>query len=256
MRQKHSLGQVFLKDKKIIERIINSLDITDKNVCEIGPGQGDISARILEKASYLWCIEIDPRLYKELEDRFSAKDKIKIVNSDILEFSFSGLGKDLVVFGNVPYYISSELIDLVVRDRKYIKKAYFMFQKEFAHKLLAKEKTPKFCFLSCLLQYHASIKKLFDIAPGAFSPHPGVDSSFVEIDFYDDYPLKAKDEKLLFDIIKKSFSQRRKKIINSLDFLKGKEVLLDELGIALSSRPSDVSLSQYVALANALGEGL
>lgn len=252
MRQKHSLGQVFLKDKKITRKILDSLDIKDKDVCEIGPGAGNITEELLKEASYLWCVEIDPRLCGQLKDRFRNDDNIKIINSDILEFSLSSLGRKMVVFGNVPYYISSELIEYLVKNRLFIAEAYLMLQKEFSQKLLAKEKTQSHCFLSCFLQYFAKVVKLFDIGPGAFSPHPGVESSFLKVAFYDKKPFKAKDEKLLFDIIRQAFSQRRKKIINSLTLLKGKEELLNRLNISAFSRPADVSLQQYVALSNAL----
>lgn len=249
MRQKRSLGQVFLKDKKYIAKILDSLDISGKNVLEIGPGQGEISAAISERAKFLWCVEIDCRFYNYLENKFRQKSNVKIINNDILKFPFSQIAKKTVIFGNVPYHISSRLIKYLIENRKFIDKVYLTFQKEFAQKLLAQPSSKQYNFISCYTQYYVKIKKLFDIPAVSFQPVPKIDSSFIRIDFYRNGPHKAKNEEFLFKIIHKAFSNRRKKIINSLSVPVD---ILSKFKINRDLRAQDLSLEQYILLANGL----
>ena len=139
MKQRHSLGQIFLKNKKYIDGIFDCLEIEGKKVLEIGPGEGEISWYISDKAEYLHCVEIDSRFCSLLKDKFAKKTNVEIIQGNILEFPLSKLGKEIVIFGNVPYQISSHLIDYLIRYRKFISKAYLTFQKEFVQKLIAKQ---------------------------------------------------------------------------------------------------------------------
>ena len=114
MRQKRSLGQVFLKDKKYIRRILNSLDIKKETVLEIGSGSGDISQDLSQLAGELICLEIDSRFHRLLQKRFANKSNTQVVQADVLRFPLSKLDRQIVIFGNVPYQISSKLIDYFV----------------------------------------------------------------------------------------------------------------------------------------------
>ncbi|MDD4955877.1 MAG: 16S rRNA (adenine(1518)-N(6)/adenine(1519)-N(6))-dimethyltransferase RsmA [Candidatus Omnitrophica bacterium] len=250
MKQSHSLGQVFLTDKNYVRKIINSLDINNAAVLEIGSGPGEISAQIVEKCKFLYCVELDPRFITVLETKFRNKDNVKIMHYDILKFPVSKLGSKVVVFGNVPYQISNSLIDYFVENRSAIKKAYLTFQKEFVDKLIAKPGSKDYGFLSCYVQYYAGIKKFFDIPKGAFTPIPKVNSSFMALEFYDEPPEKAQDENLLFTVIREAFSQRRKKIANSLAKFIAAEDLFSYLGINPDLRAENISLRQYVSVAN------
>ncbi len=240
MRPKRSLlGQIFLRDTKYIKKILNSLKLTGETVLEIGPGDGVFTNFLSFKAKKLWAVEFDKNLSKNLKDKFLNNGKVEIIQADILKFSLSRIGKKLVIFGNAPYQISRRLIEYLIANRKLINRAYLMFQKEFAAKLLAKPQQAQYGFLSCYLQYYAKVGKAFDIPAKAFKPKPKVNSSFVEIDFYSKSPHKVKDEKLLFRVINKAFNHRRKKLSSSL-------------GIASDLRPQQVSLENYCRIADYL----
>jgi 16S rRNA (adenine1518-N6/adenine1519-N6)-dimethyltransferase len=252
IRKKRSLGQVFLKDKKYIEKILNCLEVEGKTVLEIGPGNGTISSLLGKKAKKLYCVEIDSRFYNFLKEKFSQSPNIEIIHTDIFKFDLAKLGKRLVIFGNAPYYISSQLIEYFVSYRNYIDQAYLTFQKEFVQKLLAKKSNGQYTFLSCYIQYYARVKKLFDIGAGAFDPHPKVDSTFICLDFYKRPPHMAKSEEVLFKTIRSAFSSRRKKIINSLPIPSDKVDFLSKIKIDPNLRAQDLSLKDYILIANSL----
>ena len=251
MRQKRSLSQVFLNDEKYIEKIVSSLDIAGETVLEIGPGAGAVSEYLVHRAKGFICVEIDSRFCKVLKEKFSQNSNVEVIRADILKFPLSKIGGKIVVFGNVPYQISSDIIEYLISHRSQIKRAYLTFQKEFTEKLLAKPSSTYYGIISCRIQYYARIKKIFDIPAASFYPKPKIDSTFVELEFYKKLPFRAKDEKLLFEVITKAFSQRRKKIINSLTIAEPKEVL-SSLKINPSLRAEDLSLEEYVAIANKL----
>lgn len=252
MRQKREFGQVFLKSQKYIQAILEYLDIEKKEVVEIGSGQGQISELIAHKAKRLYCIEVDKRFFSFLTEKFAAKPQVKVINSDILKFPLSNLGKKVIVFGNLPYHISSSLVKYFVDQRKYIVKAYLTFQKEFTAKLLANAADNQYCFLSCYIQYYAKVKKVFDIPATSFYPQPKVNSTFIELTFYSRPPFRVKSEEFLFKVIRKAFSGRRKKIGNSLALGDKGKIILDALKLDPESRAEDLSLEKYVLLTNYL----
>lgn len=252
MKLSKSFGQVFLHDKKYVQKIIDSLEIEGEYVVEIGPGSGIMTARLIKKAKNLFCVEYDPRFYTLLAKRYKDYENFKITQADILKFHLSSLKSETIVFGNIPYHISNRLMQYLVENRKWIKKAYFTLQKEFADKLTASVSSKNFSFLSCYIQYYAVVKKLFDVPAGAFLPKPKVDSSFVQIEFYKKPVCIAEDEEFLFKVIRKAFMNRRKKITNSLPAFKERGNFLSSLGIDPESRPQNLSVSDFVALANKL----
>lgn len=254
MKLSHSLGQVFLTDKNYVKKIINSLDIKDETVLEIGSGSGEISAQVYERCKFLYCVEFDPRFVGVLEQKFKNKRNVKVVHSDILKFNLAERNERLVVFGNVPYQISNSLIGYLIENRAFIKKAYLTFQKEFVDKLIAKSGGKDYGFLSCFIQYYAGIEKVFDIPKGAFTPIPKVDSSFIAVNFYGEPSDKAENENLLFTIIREAFNQRRKKISNSLSKFSATQDLFSSLKIDHSMRAENVSLKQYVDIANKISK--
>ena len=233
---------------------MSSLDIDGKVVLEIGAGAGCISEALAQRAERFFCLEIDPRFCRLLEEKLKSYTNAKVIQADILKFPLFRLGKDMIVFANAPYQISSKLIKYLIKYRKHITKAYLTFQREFVQKLLAMPFEEQYCFLSCYLEYYAKVKKIFDISKKAFQPQPKVDSSFIEIDFYKKLPLKVKKEELLFKIIQQSFSQPRKKIINSLKLSQNQKDFLPLLKISPSSRPQELKLKDYAALADILVE--
>ena len=149
MRFSKDLSQVFLRDKSYIKRIVDSLEIADRDVLEIGAGRGEVSRYLREKAKHLFCVELDGRLAMVLRDRFSSYDNVTIINDDILKVNMGVFGKELLVFGNVPYHISNQLIRHLVCYRRCIKTVYLTFQKEFAKKICAKPNDKPYSFMSC-----------------------------------------------------------------------------------------------------------
>ena len=251
MKFKKSLGQHFLRDKRFVRKILKNLHFDGETVLEIGAGSGVMTRRIINrKVKRLYCLEKDLSLIPILKERFLS-ERVEIINEDILGFNIGSLGDNIVVFGNIPFNISNRLIRYLIDNRRFVKKAYLTFQKEFAHRLAASCNTRVYGYLSCFVQYYAKIRILFDIPKEAFYPKPKVDASFVEMDFCG-YPLfRVGDEKLFFKLIRKAFSSRRKKVINSLSGLKDKENLkkaFSSLKLDTSSRAENLSLKDYYNL--------
>lgn len=252
MKQLRSFGQVFLTDAEYIQKIFNSLDIKGKQVLEIGPGRGAMSGLLAEKAKKLYCVEVDRRFCDFLRRKFFKKDNVEIIHADILKFSLSKLGNKIIIFGNIPYQISSKLIKYLIDYRRYIEAAYLTFQKEFVQKMTAAPSCDNYNFLSCYVQYYAKVERIFDIKASAFDPIPKVDSTFSKINFYGKSPYKVKNEDFLFKVIRKAFSSRRKKVINALNLSKNNRSFFESTGLNLSLRPENLSLKDYVSVANQL----
>ncbi len=250
MKFKKSLGQHFLRDKRFVYKIVNCLSVTDKIVIEIGAGSGGVTHYIINRRpKELYCLEKDPSLIPLLKKRFTS-DFVKIINEDILDFDISSLGNKVIVFGNIPFNISNRLIRYLIKNRSFIEKAYFTFQREFAHKLCASFNTKEYRYLSCLIQYYAKVKVIFDIPKEAFYPIPKVAASFVDIEFFEKSPFYVENESFLFELIRKVFSSRRKKIINALSGIKGKHrrivsKALKEINLNENLRAENLSLEDY-----------
>lgn len=247
-----SLGQVFLNDKNYIQKILEVLKPKDKSILEIGSGPGELSMQIAKQSRFLYCIEFDPRFVKLLENKFKNIPNVRVIHSDILKFDISKLDEKVVVFGNVPYQISSGIIEYIIGNKGTISEAYLTFQKEFTDKLTAKVSTKAYGFLSCYAQYYAKINKFFDIPRQVFKPCPKVDSSFVKIEFYNKSVYEETNEACLFKVIRMAFNQRRKKIRNSLFLTDDECIFFSSLGIRPDSRAENISLSDYVLIANKL----
>lgn len=252
MKQSRSLGQVFLADVQYIRRIIAHLPLTNTLILEIGPGLGALSERILERTESLYCVELDGRFAKALEKRFEHDPRFTIINADIRSFDLSRLPSAPLIVGNIPYAISNDLMRYLVANRHLCNSIFLTVQREFADKLTARVSTKPFSYLSCYIQYYARIEKIFDIPARAFSPAPKVDSTFIALTFYRDLPHPASDENYLFALVRAAFSQRRKKVGNSLRSFIKNQAILESLGIKPCARAENISVSEYVALANAL----
>ena len=191
IKAKKSLGQNFLIDKKILEKIVNTTTIENKTILEIGPGTGNLTSYILKKKpKKLIVIEKDNNLVKNLAENF--KDQIKIINDDILKLDETTISSDkLTVFGNLPYNISTEILTKWIVNMKeyfWFECLVLMFQKEVAERIIAEFNTSNYGRLSIISNWKLNIKKLFDVKPEAFYPKPKVDSSllffFPKKDYY------------------------------------------------------------------------
>ncbi len=255
MKFNKEMGQVFLTENSYIKKIIDSLDVEGKDVLEVGPGRGEITRHLINKVNSLFCVELDTRLVTILEKHFSSYDNFKVITGDILKIDLSVFKKRLVLVGNVPYYISNQLIKCLINQRAWVERAYFTFQREFAGKLCAKAGDKSYSFLSCYVQYFCRAKIIFEIPNTAFRPRPKVDSSFVQMDFLKAPPYEVKDEKLFFKLIRTAFAGRRKKLINALNPAYDKELLSEaakNTGLDLGIRPDSFPLEGYCKITNYL----
>ena len=246
---KKSLGQNFLIDKGVIERICNSGNITENNnVLEIGPGTGNLTEFILQKKPKKFhVIEKDERLIKDLKEKFDKK--ITIINEDILKYDLKLLSdKDLVIFGNLPYNISSQIlanfINYSYSEFSY-KKLVLMFQKEVADRILAEENSKNYGRLSIFSSWKLNIKKIMDINPSSFFPKPKVMSSLLIFEPKINY-VKFKNSKNLEHITNVFFNQRRKMIKKPLNILfKDSKKVIDELDLDINLRPQNLKKDTF-----------
>ena len=251
IRAKKSLGQNFLIDKNILEKITNSTDIYNKIILEIGPGSGNLTSYILKKKpKKIFVIEKDNKLASDLENKFN--NEITIINEDVLKIDETKLFKEEVtVFGNLPYNISTEILSKWIINLK--KNFWFdclvlMFQKEVADRIIAEFNTSNYGRLSIICNWKLNIKKICDIKPSAFIPKPKIDSSLLIF-----YPkknfVKIKDPKNLEKITRTFFNQKRKMLKKPFNQLfNGDQRVLDKLKIDLTMRPQNINLDTYYKL--------
>lgn len=249
---KKHLGQNFLIDDNIKNRIIDTAQISSSDtILEIGPGRGALTERLLKKKATVYAIEKDPGLISYLHNAVPQKD-FHLIHHDILTFDFSSTPKLTKIIGNIPYNISSPIIETLITNRAYCSEIFLTTQLEFGQRLSAKPNSKNYGSLTCFVQYFADVNILFKINPGSFKPIPKVMSCFLRISFHEP-AKKAKDEKLLFRIIRTAFSQRRKKIENTLCQIIDKKKMLEilkRLKIASGKRADHLHLSDYIAIAD------
>jgi 16S rRNA (adenine1518-N6/adenine1519-N6)-dimethyltransferase len=253
-RPKKSLGQNFLTDTRIQQKIIQACDLKLEDVVlEIGPGQGALTRLIAPKVKRLICVETDSDLIGPLRSGISSS--VEVIHADFLKWDMSHLPLGGKVIGNIPYYISTPIIEKLIQDRTKLSAVFLTVQLEFGERLIAKPGGKDYGSLSCFAQYHADIKMLFKIKNTCFKPVPKVDSCFLRLMMRSGAQESASDEKFLFKLIQTAFQQRRKNIVNSLKSLMGREKLegsLKALSINPNARPENLTLSNYIALSNHL----
>ena len=253
-RPKKHFGQNFLTDIRIQQKIIQSCDLkTEDVVVEIGPGQGVLTRLIAPLVKRLICVETDRDLIAPL--RSGLASSVEIIHADFLKWDMSHLPSGVKIIGNIPYYISTPIIEKLIADRTKFAEAFLTVQLEFGQRLTAKEGGKEYGSLSCFVQYYADIKMLFKIKNTCFKPVPKVDSCFLRLMMRPRPQEPAPDEEFLFKLIQTAFQQRRKNIVNSLKGLAPREKLeesLKSLGIDPNARPENLTLSNYIALSKRL----
>ena len=247
--KKKNLGQNFLNDKKIINKIVQIGNINrENNVIEVGPGNGALTKKIIEKEPKSFVvIEKDHRLVSILNDQFG--NSIRIINEDMLRVSYENyLKKNVIIFGNLPYNISTQILVKWIKLKdldKYCKKLILMFQKEVAERILAESNTKNYGRLSILSKWRMNIEKVIDIEPESFSPAPRVKSSLLVFIPKTKY-YKINDPKNLEHITNVFFSNKRKMIKKPLKFLFNNfEEISEKLTINLNLRPQNLSTLTY-----------
>ena len=251
IKAKKSLGQNFLIDKDILEKIVNVIQINQKNILEIGPGTGSLTSYILKKKpKKIIVIEKDQNLAKKLEQNF--KEKLKVINEDILNIDETSLiNEKLTVFGNLPYNISTEILSkwiVNLNDSFWFDHLVLMFQKEVADRIIAKYNTSSYGRLTVLANWKLKIVKVCDIKPDSFFPKPKVDSSLLLFSPKNKI-FKIKDPKNLEIVTRVFFSHRRKMLKKPFNqIFNGDHKILDKLKIDLNLRPQNLDLETYYKL--------
>ncbi len=242
------LGQNFLVDPKVKQHILIACNLkSDEEIIEIGPGLGHLTELILPCVKKIHAIEKDRRYCEELVARFPA-DKFSVTQEDILKFDLKQLPAGAKVIGNLPYYISTPIIERFIESRATFPECYFTVQKEFAERLVAKPNSKDYGSLTCFVQFYADVKILFKISPSAFKPAPKVTSAFIKISFRPPV-YKVPDEEKLFSLIRTAFGQRRKKIANSMSSSIDKDktnTIFVKCGLTGEERAENLSLKNFV----------
>ncbi len=252
IKAKKSLGQNFLIDKNILEKIVNIIDIKDKNILEIGPGTGNLTSYILNKnPKKFFVIEKDDELAINLKNKFD--NKLIIINDDVLNVDEANLFEDkLIVFGNLPYNISTEVISkwiINLGNNFWFESLVLMFQKEVANRIISKFNTSNYGRLSIICNWKLNIKKICDIKPESFSPKPKIDSSLLFFHPKKDF-IKIEDPNNLEKITRIFFNQRRKMLKKPYNQLfNGDLKVLKKLNIDLNLRPQNLNFDTYYKLA-------
>ena len=247
VRAKKHLGQHFLKDEEVAERIAESLSYKGyKYVLEIGPGMGVLTKYLLNKEPELHVIEIDTERVAYLNEHYP-KLQGKIHEQDFLKYDISTVfkGEQFAIIGNFPYNISSQIVFKMLELREYIPEFSGMFQKEVAQRMCEKEGSKTYGILSVLVQAFYEAEYLFTVPPSVFNPPPKVDSGVLRFVRKENFTLPC-DEKLFFRVVKTAFQQRRKTLRNSLKVFHLPEDLKED-GI-FGQRPEQLSTAQFIEL--------
>ena len=253
-----ALGQNFLHNKAITARIAESVP-AGCNVLEIGPGTGALTAPLIERCKRVVCVEIDERMYPVLEEQFSHSDKFALVKGDIMALDLGAViskhfgGEDFYVCANLPYYITTPIISMLLESKiPTLKAASVMVQKEAAARLCARTGTRECGAITYMVRYFSEPQKLFDVSRGNFTPAPNVDSSVVRFTLRPlDEMLSEDAERKLFALVKAAFSQRRKTFVNSAGTAFDKAAVaaaLERLGIPAGERAEKLTLEDFVSI--------
>lgn len=246
-------GQNFLHDDYIIDSIVAAIaPQKEDNIVEIGPGLGALTEPVAAKVDCLNVVELDRDLAIRLEQHPFLGDKLNITQADAMQFDFGQLArtdKQLRVFGNLPYNISTPLMFHLFEFADKIKDMHFMLQKEVVNRLCAGPNCKAYGRLSVMAQYYCNIIPVLEVPPSAFKPAPKVDSAVVRLEPYDVPPFIAKSMKTLNQVCSMAFNQRRKTIRNCLrDILSVEQ--LQSMNIDSTKRAENISVEEYVKMAN------
>lgn len=257
-------GQNFLIDTRVLEEIIDAAEITkDDFVLEIGPGIGTMTQYLCEAAREVVAVEIDTNLIPILKDTLSAYDNVEVLNQDILKVDIASLAKErnndkpIKVVANLPYYITTPIIMGLFESRVPIDSITIMVQKEVADRMQEGPGSKEYGALSLAVQYYAKPEIVVNVPPSCFMPQPKVGSAVIRLTRHEQSPVEVEDEKLMFQVIRASFNQRRKTLANGLNnfgsFGLSKEEIqscIEELGVPVNIRGEALSLEQFAELSN------
>lgn len=259
-------GQNFLIDTHVLEKIIREAGVTKEDcVVEIGPGIGTMTQYLAENAREVIAVEIDKNLIPILEDTLSAYDNVSIINQDILKVDIPKLveernqGKPVKVVANLPYYITTPIIMKLFESHVPIDSITVMVQKEVADRMQEGPGSKEYGALSLAVQFYAEPKIVAIVPPNCFMPRPKVGSAVIRLTRHKEVPVEVKDERFLFDLIRASFNQRRKTLVNGLTnavnlHLEKEKIMetLSKMELSPTIRGEALSLQQFAELSNLL----
>lgn len=259
-------GQNFLIDTNVLDKIISSAEITkDDCVLEIGPGIGTMTQYLAENAGEVVAVEIDKALIPILEDTLSAYDNVTVINDDILKVDINKIvqeknnGKPIKVVANLPYYITTPIIMGLFESHVPLKSITIMVQKEVADRMQVGPGTKDYGALSLAVQYYAKPEIVANVPPNCFIPRPNVGSAVIRLTRYEEPPVKVQDESKMFALIRASFNQRRKTLVNGLGNAAGLNVskeqvaaALEKMGLSPTVRGETFTLEQFATLSDLL----
>lgn len=261
------LGQNFLIDMHVLERIIDEAGITkDDFVIEIGPGIGTMTQYLCEAAGAVAAVEIDKNLIPILADTLSEYDNVEVIHNDILKVDIAALadekngGRPIKVVANLPYYITTPIIMGLFESHVPIESITVMVQKEVADRMQCGPGSKDYGALSLAVQYYAKPEIVAIVPPNCFMPRPNVGSAVIRLTRHENVPVDVTDERLMFRLIRASFNQRRKTLVNGLknssdlNYTKEQiEAAITAIGQPLTIRGEALTLEQFAQLANELG---
>ena len=257
-----NLGQNFLINPSVCPKIAEMGNAKSGfGIIEIGTGVGVLTTELAKRADKVVAIEIDKRLLPILDDTLSEFDNVKIINADVMEIDLSKIideefeGLDVAVCANLPYYLTSPIIMMLMESRLRIKSITVMVQKEAGTRLCAKMGTRDMGAVTVAVNYFSNPKILFNVSRGSFMPAPNVDSCVVRFDIKDETPEGVCDEKLFFKVARGAFSQRRKTLANSVSSalsIEKQTVIkaIEQAGLSISVRPEQLSMEELIEFAN------
>lgn len=259
-------GQNFLIDENILEKIIESANITKKDcVLEIGPGIGTMTQYLAERARRVAAVEIDKNLIPILSDTLASYDNVTIINEDILKVDINRIvqqeneGRPIKVVANLPYYITTPIIMALFENHIPLESITIMVQKEVAERMQVGPGTKDYGALSLAVQYYSKPEMITKVPASCFMPRPNVDSAVIRLTRYSEPPVQTADEGYLFDVIRASFNQRRKTLVNGLtnagNLGVSRELVLktlESMGLAANIRGETLTLEQFAVLSSLL----
>ena len=257
-KHKKSLGQNFLKDDNVLNKIVNTISLQPEDlVIEIGPGQGALTKKLVQKNVNLVCYEVDERTKPYLGKLCNSKTKIifnDFMKADIKEDIGNIKYNNLYIIANLPYYITTP-IKKIILDKLPVKSMILMMQKEVAERFSSNINSKEYGSITLYLNYYFKINKLFDVSRNSFDPIPNVDSSVVEFDVKTNKVL-VENEELFFNIINDAFRQKRKNLKNNLKNYDLEKIatVLKSYGLNLQNRAENLSINVFADIANSLNE--
>jgi 16S rRNA (adenine1518-N6/adenine1519-N6)-dimethyltransferase len=254
-RAKKSLGQNFLQDPNVAQKIVKVFDPKpDDRVVEIGPGKGALTALLLQTLPHCTVIELDNDLAPMLQEQFG--EKLTVLHNDILNVDLTALretiGAPIRLIGNIPYNITTPILFHVVDSLPAVKDFLVMMQTEVAQRIVATPRTKEYGILSILLQYFSTPKMQFAVSKNSFFPVPNVSSAILHLDFEHPFSPKAENEALFRKIVRGTFNTRRKTLRNGLKSLGIPTSEFERLSVDLELRPEELSVGDFVRLSNEL----